>query len=51
MGRDAHPGDGYVRLFLLDDDQEQDESLAGKVVVEGDVAGRLRLESLLGSRP
>lgn len=45
------PATGYVRLFLLDDDQEQDESLAGKVVVEGDVAGRLRLESLLGSRP
>ncbi|AJE33750.1 putative cell surface glycoprotein [Corynebacterium humireducens NBRC 106098 = DSM 45392] len=42
---------GYVRLFLLDDDQEQDDSLAAKVVVEGDVAERLRIESLWRSQP
>lgn len=39
---------GYIRLFLLDDEQEADDTVAGKVVIEKDVAPRLRVRNTQG---
>lgn len=40
---------GYLRLFLVDQDGDDDESVPAKVVIEGDVAERLAVHALRGA--